>query len=176
MAEEEGESVQVAVRMRVFNQREKDANAHRIVRMVTLEKGSKTYATNPDTDEEKEFKYDFSFQTHDPNDENIGVYANQDYVFNVLGRPVLGYALEGKNTCLFAYGQTGAGKSFSMLGKVGIPELEGIIPRTCKEIFMLMDRESSPLVKIAVDIQVVEIYCEMLNDLLLVRDLWPVGG
>ena len=55
---------------------------------------------------------------------------------------------------LFAYGQTGAGKSFSMLGKVGVPELEGIIPRSCKEIFRRMKEETDPLITITVDIQV----------------------
>ena len=41
-----------------------------------------------------------------------------------------------------------------MLGKVGIPELEGIVPRSCKEIFRRMDAETNPLVSITVDIQV----------------------
>eukprot|EP01013_Petalomonas_cantuscygni_P008283 TRINITY_DN20_c0_g1_i2.p1 TRINITY_DN20_c0_g1~~TRINITY_DN20_c0_g1_i2.p1 ORF type:complete len:922 (-),score=264.68 TRINITY_DN20_c0_g1_i2:162-2927(-) len=176
MGDDEGESVQVAVRMRVFNAREKAAKASRVVRMEMMEKGSKTFCMNPDTEEEKDFKYDYSFQTHDPNDPSVGEYFDQDGVFQRLGRPVLGYALEGKNTCLFAYGQTGAGKSFSMLGKVGITELEGIIPRTCKEIFKIMDRECSDLVQIKVDIQVIEIYCEQINDLLLERKDWPQNG
>lgn len=162
--------------MRVFNGREKAANAKRVVRMEQLEKGSKTFATNPDTEEEKEFKYDYSFQSHDPSDNSIGQYCTQDDVFNILGRPVLGYALGGKNTCLFAYGQTGAGKSFSMLGKVGVPEQEGIIPRTCKAIFSMMDDENGASVRISVDIQVIEIYCEQVNDLLLPRTQWPANG
>jgi len=131
---DEGDAVQVAVRMRIFNQHEKDAGAARIIRMTREDKGSKTFITNPETQEEKEFKFDYSFNSHGK-DPEIGPYATQDTVFDDLGRPVMEMALEGRNVCLFAYGQTGAGKSFSMLGKTDIPELQGIIPRTCKEIF-----------------------------------------
>eukprot|EP01006_Ploeotia_vitrea_P048702 TRINITY_DN67264_c0_g1_i1.p1 TRINITY_DN67264_c0_g1~~TRINITY_DN67264_c0_g1_i1.p1 ORF type:complete len:940 (-),score=144.81 TRINITY_DN67264_c0_g1_i1:171-2990(-) len=173
---EEGDAVQVAVRMRIFNGREKGVNAERIVRMENLAKGSKTYITDPDTREERDFKYDFSFQSHSETEPGIGDYATQETVMQTLGIPVLNAALEGRNVSLFAYGQTGAGKSFSMLGKVGIPELEGIIPRSCKEIFKRMVENTNPLVAISVDIQVVEVYCEMINDLLADRKQWPANG
>ena len=174
---DDGDSVQVAVRMRVFNGREKSSNARRIVRMENLEKGSKTYIEDPDTGEERDFKYDFSFQSHSDSEPGIGEWATQDTVMTTLGIPVLNAALEGRNVSLFAYGQTGAGKSFSMLGKIGVPELEGIIPRTCKEIFQRMENEAAnPLVTQTVDVQVVEIYCEQVNDLLTNRKSWPASG
>jgi hypothetical protein len=173
---EDGDAVQVAVRMRVFNGREKAANATRIVRMENLDKGSKTYIADPDTGEERDFKYDFSFQSHSDSEPGIGEWATQDTVMKTLGIPVLNAALEGRNVSLFAYGQTGAGKSFSMLGKVGVPELEGIIPRSCKEIFRRMKEETDPLITITVDIQVVEVYCEIVNDLLSDRKVWPSNG
>lgn len=175
----EEEAVQVAVRMRIFNQREKDANATRIIRMTREAVGSKTFITNPDTDEEKEFKFDYSFNTH-LDDPSVGPYANQDTVFDDLGKPVLLSALEGRNVCLFAYGQTGAGKSFSMLGKNEPPSLRGIIPRTCNEIFKirndpeLADKENEVLHEIV--IEVMEIYCEQVNDLLANRKVWPPKG
>lgn len=175
MGDEES-GVQVAVRMRIFNQREKDAGATRIIRMTREEVGSKTFITNPDTEEEKEFKFDFSFNSH-ANDSQVGPYATQNTVFDDLGRPVMLSALEGRNVCLFAYGQTGAGKSFSMLGKQDPPEMQGIIPRTCREIFAVIDRDKgNSLIQAEVGIQVVEIYCEMINDLLADRKKWPPGG
>jgi kinesin family member 1 len=175
MAEEEG-AVQVAVRMRIFNQREKDAGADRVIRMTREEVGSKTFIRNPDTDEEKEFKFDYSFNSH-ANDPVVGPYATQDSVFDDLGRPVLMSALEGRNVCLFAYGQTGAGKSFSMLGKSEPQTQQGIIPRTCREIFKVMDKDKgNPLITSEVAIQVVEIYCEQINDLLADRKTWPPAG
>ena len=42
-------------------------------------------------------------------------YADQNVVFNALGKQVLDNAWQGYNTCLFAYGQTGSGKSYSMV-------------------------------------------------------------
>lgn len=43
-------------------------------------------------------------------------YSGQEEVFNELARPLLDRAFEGYNTCLFAYGQTSSGKSYSMMG------------------------------------------------------------
>lgn len=170
------ENVQVAVRMRIFNQREKDANAELVLRMVQEEKGSKTWIRNPDTGDEKEFKFDYSFNSHSQ-DESVGPYSTQDTVFNTLGKPVLDSALEGLNVCLFAYGQTGAGKSFSMLGKQSPPEMQGIIPRSCLEIFRRIDAEKgNEKVTACVSIQVVEVYCEQINDLLADRKTWPPNG
>eukprot|EP00672_Neobodo_designis_P022090 CAMPEP_0174839334 /NCGR_PEP_ID=MMETSP1114-20130205/7973_1 /TAXON_ID=312471 /ORGANISM="Neobodo designis, Strain CCAP 1951/1" /LENGTH=909 /DNA_ID=CAMNT_0016073457 /DNA_START=149 /DNA_END=2878 /DNA_ORIENTATION=- len=173
---DEGDAVQVAVRMRIFNNREKDAAAERIIRMTREEKGSKTFIKNPETGDEKEFRFDYSFNSH-ADDPAVGPYASQDTVFEDLGRPVMEMALEGRNICLFAYGQTGAGKSFSMLGKTDVPELQGIIPRTCREIFKKIDEtKDNPLIQSSVSIQVVEVYCEQINDLLAPRSSWPPGG
>ena len=38
-------------------------------------------------------------------------------------------ALEGYNGTVFAYGQTGAGKTFTMVGDYKDPYIKGIIPR-----------------------------------------------
>eukprot|EP00659_Diplonema_papillatum_P012500 gene12500-19342_t len=175
MAEEE--SVKVAVRMRLFNNREKTANSTRIIRMTQEDHGSKTIIVNPESGKENTFSFDYSFQSHSETEQGIGEYATQDTVFNLLGKPTLYGALEGRNVCLFAYGQTGAGKSFSMLGKADPKELQGIIPRSCLEIFRLRDSEKDdPLIQYKISIQVVEIYCEMINDLLEVRSKWPPNG
>jgi hypothetical protein len=50
----------------------------------------------------------------------------------VLGKSVLDSAWEGFHCCLFAYGQTGAGKSYSM---IGYGTNRGIVPLACEEIF-----------------------------------------
>ena len=167
------ESVQVAVRMRVFNGRERESNATRIIRMESHDKGSNTFIKNPEDGHERKFNFDYSFQSHSMDEPGIGQWATQDTVFESLGRPVMEAALEGKNVCLFAYGQTGAGKSYSMLGK---PDDQGIIPRTCNAIFEIVDGNTDKNVSFKVDIQVVEIYCEQINDLLDDRKHWPVHG
>lgn len=51
------ENIKVAVRVRPFNQREKDANSRLIVDMM----GNQTVLTNPKNDEEKSFAYDYSY-------------------------------------------------------------------------------------------------------------------
>ena len=45
---------------------------------------------------------------------------------------MLQHAFDGYNVCIFAYGQTGAGKSYTMMGNVGDPEEGGIIPQVYK--------------------------------------------
>eukprot|EP00906_Rhabdomonas_costata_P030228 RCo042701 len=178
----EEEAVKVAVRMRCFNQREKDAEAVRIVRMEKLAVGSRTYVQDPASasKDEKKFDLDHSFQTFSREDLEAGEYYDQDRVFDEVGRPLMATALEGRNVSLFAYGQTGAGKSFSMLGK---PDQPGIIPRICKAIFQeVQDAKSKgpPRADLSVDymvqVQVVEIYCEMIHDLLTDRKTWPPKG
>ena len=49
---------------------------------------------------------------------------------------MLEHAFEGYNVCIFAYGQTGAGKSYTMMGgDPADPAERGIIPRACEELF-----------------------------------------
>ena len=78
---------------------------------------------HPQTGEDRTFTFDYSFWSHDgfrEDDNGIFVptspkYADQNVVFEALGRQVLDNAWDGYNCCLFAYGQTGAGKSYSMV-------------------------------------------------------------
>lgn len=52
--------------------------------------------------------------------------------------------LEGYNATIFAYGQTGTGKTFTMEGfKSQTDPSRGIIPRSMEEIFTYIQSESS---------------------------------
>lgn len=64
------------------------------------------------TVEKKQFSFDNSFWSFDQGDDH---YADQDDVYNALGEEFLDHNFEGYHTCIFAYGQTGAGKSYSMV-------------------------------------------------------------
>jgi kinesin family protein 1 len=79
---------------------------------------------------------------------------------------MLEHSFEGYNVCIFAYGQTGAGKSFTMMGK-NEPEQEGIIPRLCGELFHRINPSSSDnQPRYTVEVSYMEIYCERVRDLL----------
>lgn len=55
-------------------------------------------------------------------------FASQHQVYKDIGEEMLLHAFEGYNVCIFAYGQTGAGKSYTMMGKQEKGQ-QGIIPQ-----------------------------------------------
>ena len=71
-------------------------------------------------------------------------------------------AVAGYNCSLFAYGQTGAGKSYSMMG---YGEDKGIIPIACERIFENIDNNTDPNLTIKVEASMLEIYMEKIRDL-----------
>jgi kinesin family protein 1 len=65
---------------------------------------------------------------------------------------------------LFAYGQTGAGKSFSMVG-YGVNK--GIVPLVCSEMFLATEKSADdPTKDYQVTVTMLEIYNEAIRDLL----------
>lgn len=171
-----GESVRVAVRVRPFNQREKDRGSTCCLKMVD----KMTQIIDPENPEAppKDFSFDFSYWSHDQfHTDDAGVligdspaYATQRMVFDDLGQGVLNNAVQGFNCSLFAYGQTGAGKSFSM---VGYGPNKGIVPITCDELFKMIEASTSGT-KYQVTFSMLEIYNEQVRDLL--RKDNPKGG
>jgi type II secretory ATPase GspE/PulE/Tfp pilus assembly ATPase PilB-like protein len=61
--------------------------------------------------------------------------VKQQTVFQKAALPIVESVLEGYNGTIFAYGQTGTGKTFTMEGDKSSPEEKGIIPRTFDHIF-----------------------------------------
>lgn len=86
------------------------------------------------------FAFDDSFWSFNPEDEH---YADQASVYAAVGRQMLEHAFEGYHVCIFAYGQTGAGKSFTMMGLPSSEAGAGVIPRLCKDLFDYIDEHSS---------------------------------
>ncbi|KAL8187586.1 UNVERIFIED_CONTAM: hypothetical protein K2H54_051488, partial [Gekko kuhli] len=68
-----------------------------------------------------------------PKPEDIN-YASQKQVYRDIGEEMLQHAFEGYNVCIFAYGQTGAGKSYTMMGRQE-KDQQGIIPQLCEDLF-----------------------------------------
>lgn len=120
-----------------------------------------TTAINPKTGEKHTFAFDYSFWSFDNNHPNA---ADQKTVFDALGILVLQNAWDGYNTCCFAYGQTGTGKSYSMVGNM---DDKGIIPRTCDEMFVRISKNEDPNLRYEVEASMFEIYNEEIRDLLV---------
>ena len=74
--------------------------------------------------------------------------------------------LKGFNGTIFAYGQTGAGKSHTMEGLVDPPEQRGIIPNSFKHIFEHINANTNPQKQFLVRASYLEIYNEEIRDLL----------
>lgn len=54
----------------------------------------------------KQFQFDFALEPS----------ASQERVFQLSGRPIVDWCVDGYNGCILAYGNTGSGKTFTMMG------------------------------------------------------------
>ncbi|XP_004743818.2 kinesin-like protein KIF1A isoform X23 [Mustela putorius furo] len=156
-----GASVKVAVRVRPFNSREMSRDSKCIIQMS----GSTTTIINPKQPkgDPKSFSFDYSYWSHtSPEDIN---YASQKQVYRDIGEEMLQHAFEGYNVCIFAYGQTGAGKSYTMMGKQE-KDQQGIIPQLCEDLFSRINDTTNDNMSYSVEVSYMEIYCERVRDLL----------
>ncbi|XP_060708382.1 kinesin-like protein KIF1B isoform X1 [Hemiscyllium ocellatum] len=156
-----GASVKVAVRVRPFNSRETGKDSKCIIQM----QGSSTSIINPKNPKEspKTFSFDYSYWSHTSAEDPA--FASQHQVYNDIGKEMLQHSFEGYNVCIFAYGQTGAGKSYTMMGKQD-KDHQGIIPQLCEELFEQINDNSNSDVSYSVEVSYMEIYCERVRDLL----------
>lgn len=92
------------------------------------------------------------------------VDSTTETIYNDIGYPLVDGVLEGYNGTIFAYGQTGCGKSFSMQGITDPPTQRGIIPRAFEHIFENIQVAEN--VKYLVRASYLEIYNEEIRDLL----------
>ncbi|XP_060614906.2 kinesin-like protein KIF1B isoform X14 [Anolis sagrei] len=156
-----GASVKVAVRVRPFNSRETGKESKCIIQM----QGNSTSILNPKNPKEppKSFSFDYSYWSHTSSEDPC--FASQNQVYNDIGKEMLLHAFEGYNVCIFAYGQTGAGKSYTMMGKQEENQA-GIIPQLCEELFEKINDNSNAEMSYSVEVSYMEIYCERVRDLL----------
>ncbi|KAF7209632.1 transcript variant X6 [Nothobranchius furzeri] len=157
-----GASVKVAVRVRPFNSREIGKESKCIIQM----QGNTTTILNPKAPKEpaKTFSFDYSYWSHTSPEDSC--FASQNLVYNDIGKEMLAHAFEGYNVCIFAYGQTGAGKSYTMMGKQEEGQ-EGIIPMLCEDLFEKINEDNNKEeLSYSVEVSYMEIYCERVRDLL----------
>ncbi|KAK4427663.1 Kinesin-like protein KIN-14S [Sesamum alatum] len=107
----------------------------------------------------KQFKFDHVFRPED----------NQEAIF-AQTLPIVTSVLDGYNVCIFAYGQTGTGKTYTM---EGTPENRGVNYRTLDELFRISNERSS-IMRYELSVSMLEVYNEKIRDLLVENSNQPV--
>lgn len=90
--------------------------------------------------------------------------STQKEVYENTAAGIVNSTLEGYNGTIFAYGQTGTGKTHTMEGTADDPSQQGIIPQSFDHIFRAI--EGSANIQYLVRASFLEIYNEEIRDLL----------
>ncbi|KGL78762.1 Kinesin-like KIF3C, partial [Tinamus guttatus] len=90
--------------------------------------------------------------------------SKQADLYDETVRPLIDSVLQGFNGTIFAYGQTGTGKTYTMQGAWAEPEKRGIIPISFEHIFTHISRSQNQ--QYLVRASYLEIYQEEIRDLL----------
>lgn len=148
------ECVRVMIRCRPMNKKETDRGSYSV---MTLDEKAKTASIKNPADESNTrlFTYDAVFKPE----------TSQQKVYETSTFPILEAVFEGWNGTVFAYGQTGCGKTHSMMGDINSEVHKGIIPRTFCHMLSVIDANKGKK-QYLVRISFIEIYNEMIHDLL----------
>ncbi|KAG6611208.1 Kinesin-like protein [Phytophthora cinnamomi] len=154
MADDDGSSVRVAVRIRPLIGREKVERCDECV-SVLEEENQIVMGKN------RAFTYDYVF----------GKYAQQSDIWRCVD-PLIRATFDGYNSTIFAYGQTGSGKTYTMGSGSSVhipPEDYGIIPRVISFMFDQIDAKTQENAhfRASLKIRFLEIYGEEIHDLLV---------
>ncbi|XP_012267487.1 kinesin-like protein KIF3B [Athalia rosae] len=148
--------VQVVVRCRPMDEKE-SARGHTRVVDVVPSRGV-VEIRNPREDQSRDNVKVFTF------DAVYDWHSKQQDLYEETVRPLVSSVLDGFNGTIFAYGQTGTGKTFTMEGIRADPERRGIIPRSFDHIFSHISRTEN--MQYLVRASYLEIYQEEIRDLL----------
>ena len=149
------ESVKVVVRIRPISG-EEERNGNLIATEAFPDRGL-IVMKNPkagDSEPPKNFTFDAVFAAN----------VEQKNIYDICASSVVDSVLNGYNGTIFAYGQTGAGKTHTMEGRPDPPHLRGIIPNSFQHIFDHI--ANSPDLQFLVRASYLEIYNEEIRDLL----------
>lgn len=150
------ETVKVVVRCRPLNQKEEAAGYEDIVDMDV--KLGQVALRNPRA-APGEFLKSFTF------DAVYDASSKQSDLYDETVRPLIDSVLQGFNGTIFAYGQTGTGKTYTMQGQWLDTEKRGIIPNSFEHIFTHISRSQNQ--QYLVRASYLEIYQEEIRDLLV---------
>ena len=150
----------VGVRCRPLSSREKNKGTHNC---IEIENGVDVFANDPDdkmggldylrlnVTKDKAYTFDHAF----------GVDSTSEEVYTKCMRGVVKAVMAGFNGSCFAYGATGSGKTFTMMGSQDAP---GVMPRAINDLFAFAKQEDDLTWKFS--LTYIEIYNERCKDLL----------
>ncbi|XP_023005901.1 kinesin-like protein KIN-5C [Cucurbita maxima] len=168
---EKGVNVQVLLRCRPFSEEELRSNAPQV---VTCNDYSREVTVSQNV-AGKHFDRVFTF------DKVFGPSAKQRDLYEQAVVPIVNEVLEGFNCTIFAYGQTGTGKTYTMEGECkrsksgpngALPPEAGVIPRTVKQIFDTLESQNA---EYSVKVTFLELYNEEITDLLAPEEITKVA-
>ncbi|XP_067834986.1 kinesin-like protein KIF9 isoform X2 [Heptranchias perlo] len=147
--------VKVLVRVRTTANFAKD--------MIEFSPGNETIKIHTSRDQRKEVvnnqHCDWSFKV-----DGILHDVPQDVVYNAVAKNVVSSTINGFSSTIMCYGQTGAGKTYTMTGATEKYSFRGIIPRAIQQIFKEVEEQAD--LALTVYVSYLEIYNETLFDLL----------
>ncbi|XP_014087169.2 kinesin-like protein KIF3A [Bactrocera oleae] len=152
---DEIENVRVVVRVRPMEKSELNSGATNVIQVDKINRAITAVKPNAANEPPKTYYFDNVFSTD----------SNQLDLYVDTARPIVEKVLEGYNGTIFAYGQTGTGKTYTMSGNPDSPQTKGIIPNAFAHIFghIAKARENQ---KFLVRVSYMEIYNEEVRDLL----------
>ncbi|XP_048003489.1 kinesin-like protein KIF3A isoform X4 [Leguminivora glycinivorella] len=150
------ENVRVVVRVRPMDEREKLEGSPSCVSVDAVHGTVAVTRSNAVPPEPpRVYAYDAVFD---------GTTSQMD-IYVQTASPIVEQVLKGYNGTIFAYGQTGTGKTYTMAGATAAPELRGIIPNSFAHIFSHIATAKDDE-KFLVCVTYLEIYNEEVRDLL----------
>ncbi|MDR3582339.1 MAG: hypothetical protein P4L67_03645 [Candidatus Pacebacteria bacterium] len=114
----------------------------------------------------KEFTFDSVYNCEYPFPIFTRPSSKQEDVYVNTAFPIVKNVLDGYNGTIFAYGQTGTGKTFTMEGLDSPPEMYGVMPRAFDTIFSNIQCDNSEKRQYLVRASYMELYKEDVRDLL----------
>lgn len=157
---EKGVNVQVILRCRPLSDEETKSNTPVVI--SCNERRREVAATQIIAN--KQIDRTFAF------DKVFGPSSRQKELFEQSISPIVNEVLEGYNCTIFAYGQTGTGKTYTMEGggtrktKNGeLPTDAGVIPRAVRQIFDILESQCA---EYSMKVTFLELYNEEITDLL----------
>ena len=96
--------------------------------------------------------------------DRILMNETQEFVFELTGKKAISSLIDGYSCSLVAYGQTGAGKTFTTIGLNNDYRFRGLIPRSISELFTQINAQTEKSFRIRITF--IEIYNEVIHDLL----------